>query len=227
MIVMADVTTSSNDMNALRENLEKTEQQTGVVPEIVEADCGYGDFKEIQAMEDEGKTRCAIPLGKSTAREKDRESGAGFTYDPERDVYICIKGKKLKRTNRKPVHNGVSYDVFQAKKSDCLHCPLFGRCTSSKNGRALKVPHYQRAKEDYLKKLDTPDGRALIKERRTLIEHVFGTLKRWMGKILLLLTGKEKVQTEIDLYATAYNFRRLLSVESIPLLLQKMQNYAF
>jgi len=44
------------------------------------------------------------------------------------------------------------------------------------------------------------------------VEHVFGVLKCWMGKIPLLLRGKEKVQTEINLYTTAYNLKRLIKL---------------
>lgn len=49
----------------------------------------------------------------------------------------------------------------------------------------------------------------------------------WMGKIPLLLKGREKVQTEIDIYATAYNLKRLLSLEPVPVMLDKLQNYRF
>jgi len=34
-----------------------------------------------------------------------------------------------------------------------------------------------------------------------------------MGKIPLLLRGKEKVSTEINIYSTAYNIKRLLNIE--------------
>ena len=48
-----------------------------------------------------------------------------------------------------------------------------------------------------------------------------------MGKIPLLLKGRLKVQTEIDIYATAYNFRRLINLESVTVMLAKLQNYRF
>jgi hypothetical protein len=75
--------------------------------------------------------------------------------------------------------------------------------------------------------MNHPENRKLIKERKNLIEHVFGTLKRWMGKLPILLTSQKKGQIEIDLYTTVYNIRRLVSMEDVPVLVQKLRNYSF
>ncbi|MFR8357011.1 MAG: hypothetical protein ACLVEJ_16215 [Parabacteroides sp.] len=64
-------------------------------------------------------------------------------------------------------------------------------------------------------------------ERKNIVEHLFGTFRMWMGKIPLLLKGRLKVQTEIDIYATAYNFRRLINLESVTAMLAKLKNYRF
>ncbi len=77
---------------------------------------------------------------------------------------------------------------------------------------------------EYNPKIDTPDSRKLIKNRKALIEHIFGTLKRWMGKVPILLTSKEKVQIEVDLYVTAYNIRRLISITPVSKMLIRLQN---
>ena len=50
--------------------------------------------------------------------------------------------------------------------------------------------------------------------RKNLSGHPFGTIKYWMGQIPIKLRGKEKVKTEINLYALAYNFKRLINIES-------------
>jgi hypothetical protein len=65
-----------------------------------------------------------------------------------------------------------------------------------------------------------------VLERKTVIELPFGTIKWMMRKFHLLLTRKEKVQIEIDLYATAYNFKRLLNIDTMDLLMQKAENYS-
>ena len=61
--------------------------------------------------------------------------------------------------------------------------------------------------------------------RKQMVEHPFGTIKYWMGKIPLLLRGKNKVTIEIDIYTTVYNFRRLLSIESYSNILEMIKKY--
>ena len=46
-----------------------------------------------------------------------------------------------------------------------------------------------------------------------------------MGKMPLLLRGKAKVQVEIDLYASCYNIKRLLNIEPMEILLEKVANW--
>jgi len=63
--------------------------------------------------------------------------------------------------------------------------------------------------------------------RRQLVEHPFGTIKYLMGKIQLKLRGKQKVSTEINLYTTVYNLKRLINIEPFELLIEKIENYAW
>jgi len=48
-----------------------------------------------------------------------------------------------------------------------------------------------------------------------------------MGKIPLKLRGKEKVSTEINLYTTVYNLKRLINIESFEDLFENIENYAW
>ena len=75
--------------------------------------------------------------------------------------------------------------------------------------------------------MESDEAKEKIKERKTIVEHPFGTIKRMMGKLHFLLTGKEKVQIEFDLYTTAYNFKRLINIDKMELLLQKAENYTW
>ena len=48
--------------------------------------------------------------------------------------------------------------------------------------------------------------------RKSTVEHVFGTLKHWMGWTHFLTRGIENVATEMSLSVLAYNFKRVLSI---------------
>ena len=77
----------------------------------------------------------------------------------------------------------------------------------------------------YLEKLKIPSYKKGCKERRNFVEHPFGTINYLMGQIPLLLRGKEKIQVEIYLYGTTYNIKRLLNIEPIEVLLQKVADW--
>ena len=102
--------------------------------------------------------------------------------------------------------------VYQCKNQVCATCPNKDKCTKSKTGRTITRYTDEKWVEEYRRKIQSPRNAALLKRRKAIVEHVFGVLKCWMGKIPLLLRGKKKVQTEINLYSTAYNLKRLLSI---------------
>ena len=59
----------------------------------------------------------------------------------------------------------------------------------------------------------------LVALRKTIVEHVFGTIKRWMDQGFFLMRTLPKVRTEFSLSVFAYNLRRLLSIKTVPELL--------
>jgi hypothetical protein len=54
-----------------------------------------------------------------------------------------------------------------------------------------------------------PDAMTL---RRSTVEHVFGTLKHWMGSTHFLTRRLVNVTTEMSLHVLAYNLKRVLQV---------------
>lgn len=59
--------------------------------------------------------------------------------------------------------------------------------------------------------------------RRSTIEHVFGTLKHWMGSTHFLMKTMAHVDTEMSLHVLAYNFKRVISVLGIAKTMKAMQ----
>ncbi len=62
-----------------------------------------------------------------------------------------------------------------------------------------------------------------MKVRRRTIEHVFGTLKHWMGSAHFLMKTLEHVRTEMSLHVLAYNLKRVISVLGIAKTMKAMQ----
>ena len=56
-------------------------------------------------------------------------------------------------------------------------------------------------------------------ERKKVVEHAFGTLKRAFGAPYLLLRGLRKVSGEVGLLLFSYNLRRALNILGVEALI--------
>jgi len=59
--------------------------------------------------------------------------------------------------------------------------------------------------------------------RRRTVEHVFGTLKHWMGSTHFLTRGFANVGTEMSLHVLAYNLKRVISILGIAKTMKAMK----
>ena len=62
-----------------------------------------------------------------------------------------------------------------------------------------------------------------MKVRRRTVEHVFGTLKHWMGWTHFLTRRLDNVRTEMSLHVLAYNLKRVISILGIAKTMKAMK----
>jgi transposase len=62
-----------------------------------------------------------------------------------------------------------------------------------------------------------------MRTRRSLIEHVFGTIKDWMGRDHFRTRRLANVATEMSLHILAYNLKRAAAVLGTPALIAAMR----
>src|SRR3546814_14458287 len=55
----------------------------------------------------------------------------------------------------------------------------------------------------------------MMQIRRQTVEHVFGTLKAWMGSTHFLTRTLNKVAAEMNLHVLAYNLKRVITIIGI------------
>ena len=60
--------------------------------------------------------------------------------------------------------------------------------------------------------------------RKRTVEHVFGTLKHWMGSAHFLMRRLPNVSTEMSLQVLAYNLKRVLSILGIARTIKAMMH---
>jgi hypothetical protein len=185
----------------------------------VVADKGYSALDEIQQIEEETSVECVVPIKKTPREGKDLE----FSYDAEKDEYVCPMGKRLTLLQRGNKSRADNASVYLCR--ECEGCPIRKKCTNSKRGRIINRRANQSWRDSYKERMKKDENKLLMAKRKGVIEHVFGTIKLYMGSVPLLLRGIEGVGVEVDLYVQAYNFRRLLNLCDFSDLMAKVAKF--
>ena len=223
MIAVAEVSTDECDINLLETDFRDLTIQMGIIPEEVQADKGYGNLNQIREIQETYNTVCYIPVQENPSKKQDRENGIEFEYNVDNNSFTCPNNKKLTLSSKNFKQNGKIYNIY--KCHDCNACPLKQKCTGSKTGRAIKININHDWMSRYQEWIRQPENIEKTKQRKKIVEHPFGTIKLMMGKLCFLLREKLKVQIEVDLYTTAYNLKRLITLENMNLLMQKVESY--
>jgi transposase len=211
MIVSALATDHPTDFEQLAPMFWASAARLGTVPGEVLADTGYADLGDVKAIEEQTTARCYIPENDAPVKNRPIR----FTYHRQIDQYECSQGQPLVPKAKRRYHKDKQayVDIYQG--TECGTCQVASQCTTSKNGiRQLKVFHGAGWRHNYAIRMASWYGKQRVAERKGLVEHVFGTLRYWMGQIPLKLRGLAKVQTEIDLYSGAYNLKRWVCMDT-------------
>jgi transposase len=206
LLVTYEVTKETNDLGQLAVMGQAAQQALAVEELTVVADGGYYESAALKECE-EAKVITYVPQPRSGAAK-----GGGvfantrFHYEAERDLYRCPQGEEmtLRGLTKK---KGKQYKIYRTKA--CDGCPLRVQCTRSKRGRKL----LRWVDQEVLERLQARNrGRPeLLKLRKTLAEHPFGTIKVNMNQGRFLLKGIDKVSIEFGLTMLSYNFKRVLN----------------
>jgi transposase len=224
MIADSEVVTEATDLKMMPKMIESIKEELGEVPEEAIGDRGYDNPDLIEAVEKkESAGGGGIKIFTSQAKTIRDKEEIKFKYDEQKDEYECSEGKRLVLVARNKKRRNSLANLYQG--IECEGCPIREKCTSSKKGRILHRYVNQRWRDEYKTKMQSKSGKEKTAIRKTIVEHPFGTIKYLMGKIPLLLRGLKKVSTEINLYTTVYNLKRLINLESYEDLIKKITNY--
>jgi hypothetical protein len=117
-------TRTYDEVAATRTMIERTEARFDLKPRRLAADTAYGTGK-IPAWLVEHGIEPHIPVWDRSTRKDSTFSRVDFSYDGERDVYTCPRGKALKSSGKVLSDNTLRY---LASICDCGPCPLKARC---------------------------------------------------------------------------------------------------
>lgn len=225
LIIGTTVTNEGSDQGLLPEMALRTKEDLGVEELTVIADGGYYASEDIKTCEEEGiKTYVPIPETERDEEKSGRFNRSRFRYDKEKDVYVCPQSEELKKIGTTTHHqkkSGKKKKMFVYGTKACAGCPLKSRCTTSKYGRRLKRWVHEEVTERLRERLAAEPE--MLKKRKGMVEHPFGTIKVGMGHERLLMKGKAKVGTELNLSVLGYNLKRVKSILGIDKMIELLK----
>jgi transposase len=219
LIVAHEVTNQGHDRAQLANMARQAKDATGAADLTVLADRGYFSGEEIRACEQAGATPYVPRPLTSGAKADGRFGKQDFVYVPEQDAYRCPAGAVLAR-RMTTVENGQTLHRYW-NLSSCRSCALKPQCTPAKERRISRWEH-EAVLEAMQRRLDREPHAMRI--RRRTVEHVFGTLKAWMGATHFKTRRLNNVASEMSLQVLAYNLKRVIAILGVRPLIAAIQS---
>jgi transposase len=210
LIVAHEVTNIGNDRAQLSKMAKAAGEAMGKTKLQALADRGYFNGAELKACEDAGiKTYVPKPMT-SNAKAEGRFDKSDFIYIAKADEYQCAAGERAIYRFSTVERNGLKAHLYWT--SACPSCPMKEQCTTGDYRRIRRWEH-EEVLERAQQRLERKPMAMML--RRCTVEHVFGTLKHWMGWTHFLTKKLEHVRTEMSLHVLAYNLKRVIAILGI------------
>ena len=193
------------EVGAAKTMVERTEERFDIKPKWLAADTAYGSGPNLNWLVKDKDIAPYIPVIDKSKREDGSLSREDFTFDKERNVYVCPQGKLLHTTGK--INDGEMI-LYRASTYDCGPCPLKSKCCPKAPERRIPRSIYEEAR-DVARVLAKTEAFEQSRNDRKRIEMLFAHLKRILKLGRLRLRGPCGAQDEFTLAAIAQNLRRL------------------
>jgi transposase len=213
--IIIDVLTTYADIKdsrALIDVFNRTENRLndlGLTIQEVSADKGYCSGENLRDLESRGIAPY-IP----TQKQVNATGGftiEKFTYDEEKDLFVCPNNKELKFQSYDSKKQSKRY---VSKKEDCKGCPLKEKCCPNSIKRHLSRTIFYKEYERLSLRLKTPGARRAYVLRKTGPEPLFAEAKMYHGLSKFMTRGIDKCQKNSIMIASVQNLKRLLSFKN-------------
>jgi transposase len=193
-----------DEVAAARTMIERTEQRMGLKPQRIAADTAYGTGKFLGWLVGAGIAP-QIPVWDKSIREDGTFSRSDFSFDRERNVYVCPAGKLLTTTGSVGDDHVLRY---LASKRDCDACPLKPRCCPKMLFRKVTRDINEDARDLARASMSTPEFDKSRNERKK-VEMRFAHLKTHHRFERMRLRGLSGARDEFHLAAIVQNLKTL------------------
>jgi transposase len=212
IIVGQHISQHANDKQDVEPALQALQDAADRLPDHLSADNGYFSGSNLQALEhaevdayiatDKGEKTHKTPLDASERKLVK----ADFVYNETDNTYTCPGDQVL--TMISAAKDGSR--VYQCRAEACAECPFKNRCCQSATGQArtISTDDKESLRQDMNRKMQTPPAQAIYKQRKVIVEPVFGQIKN-SGFRGFSVRGKEKVAGEFSIICAAHNFKKM------------------
>ena len=221
LMIAFDVTNNSSDDNQITPMAELAKEILEVDTLTVAVDAGYDCAQDIVNAMNRGVDihvagtdfDICIPRNETTEIEISTNKDGRCVYFAERNIALCPMGQVLyPGYYKKGSGHGVFYNYGACKQCTCS-------CTKETRGRRYHVPMGEsdfskdyNDKELYIRQIRIAPNKKIIKQRKSIAEHPFGTIKRNMDAGYCLTKGFKNVSAEFALTFLAYNLKRVINI---------------
>lgn len=216
LIVEAEVVQTKNDCNEFFAMAQASCEAMEIEPSQPKwtADRGYHD-RQVLARAEAAGMECYVPQPlRGRARNDGHYHKCDFSFEEATDSYRCPSGASLGRESE-TIKHGVRTFIYSNAVA-CRSCPIRQRCTSTGYRRIDRWEQEAIVERVAARVAANPQ---VLRKRRTLVEHPFGTIKFWMNQAAFLSRGLERVRAEWRLSTLAYNIKRVIKIVDIQTLM--------
>jgi transposase len=214
LIVAQDVTNSVSDRQLLAPMAKQARQVLSAKQLAVVADRGYTNNEQVKQCAQSG----IVPYMGKPQNSRNQKLGLftkdDFVYDEVTDTYRCPAGETLSFhtlcKDRRSAGRLVRYYWTNA----CTGCALRSHCTRDGRRRRINRNPDEHFVEDMRARVAAAPE--ILRRRKAIVEHPFGTMKRWMNQGYFLTRGLQSVRAEFSLTVLAYNLKRAFALLTVP-----------
>ncbi|MCK4790649.1 MAG: IS1182 family transposase, partial [Desulfobacteraceae bacterium] len=216
IIVGQHLTQNANDKQEVTPALKEIKETTDELPDIMSLDNGYMSGNNLAAFNDpdididvyiatgKGENNDQRSLDECNRKVKKTD----FIYYADKDCFMCPAGHILELRNS----TGDDKKTYQARSEDCDQCPYRNRCCKSKKGepRTISTDDKEPLRQEMVAKMKEESSREIYKKRKTIVEPVFGQIKKNIGFREFSVRGFIKAGGEFSLVCAAHNIKKVV-----------------
>jgi transposase len=224
LVIDYEVSNQCNDKNLLAPMAISANEALGADGITALADTGYfvaSDIAECLAngitphvSTDLGSITMCVPTQEDEVKEPGCFDNRGKNiFIRERNIGVCPMGNILYPNSYRPSKGAGIY----SNKKACKVCPRRESCKEYDRELQVKMSPSDFTKEHdadglRIKQITYEPDKELLKRRKAIAEHPFGTVKRGMDSGYCLMKGIDNVRGEFALTFLAYNMKRAINI---------------